>query len=545
MSKKLSALTKITRLLEGALIYIVDLTRPAGDQSVGITKDDFANELGEATGIPTVVSAIWTSGLTFFVTADSLYLDNVLYSATADDVTLDAAHATLERLDYLGFYVSTGLVGKATGTPAAANVVVEPDYDPSDFYPIKLVLIKPAATEPSDPDPDDPGTGTGMARVLVFDEGVGSPTEFDVTLTADGAINSNDPFSGTESIEVTNVAVGSLITFVSGSKLNTKDFTAISWWTKLKGDMTGRYIRVRFLNGSLRVGRPYYFKTEQHGFNSANTNYQKIVIDKSDFSRLPDTVEYDTITIKYQASGFSGYFFDLFQLHDGSGTTDQGDGTLLSNEVFTDTSNFDGNLSDADDTVQKALDTLDELVLGLGDMILASVQIVTGLKTFDALKLGMRNVADTFTSVFTNVNTAARTYTLPDASGTIALTSDINGELIGFAFSDETTDLAVGTSAVSFQMPNFATTLTDVSVNVVTAPTGSTAIFDINEAGVSVLSTKISIDAGEKTSEDAATPPVISDSSIAANAIMTVDIDQVGSTITGAGGKVWIYFTRT
>ncbi len=121
----------------------------------------------------------------------------------------------------------------------------------------------------------------------------------------------------------------------------------------------------------------------------------------------------------------------------------------------------------------------------------------------------------------------------------------INGEVLGFAFSDETTDLAVGTSAVSFQMPNFATTLTGVSVNVVTAPTGSTAIFDINEGGVSVLSTLITIDATETNSETAATPPVISDSSIAANAIITVDIDQVGSTITGAGGKVWIYFTRT
>ena len=119
------------------------------------------------------------------------------------------------------------------------------------------------------------------------------------------------------------------------------------------------------------------------------------------------------------------------------------------------------------------------------------------------------------------------------------------GELIGFAFSDETTDLAVGTSKISFQMPNFATTLTGVSVNVVTAPTGSVATFDINEAGVSVLSTAITIDAGEFTSETAATPPVISDSSIAANAIMTLDIDGVGSTITGAGGKVWIYFTRT
>jgi len=115
---------------------------------------------------------------------------------------------------------------------------------------------------------------------------------------------------------------------------------------------------------------------------------------------------------------------------------------------------------------------------------------------------------------------------------------------LGFAFGGEDDDLVVGTGAITFQMPNFATTLTGVSVNVKTAPTGSVATFDLNEGGTSVLSTKITIDAGEKTSETAATPPVISDSAIAANAIMTIDIDGIGSTVAGAGGKAWIYYTR-
>ena len=61
---------------------------------------------------------------------------------------------------------------------------------------------------------------------------------------------------------------------------------------------------------------------------------------------------------------------------------------------------------------------------GSGDMILASVQTVTGAKTFNDSTLLFANVAGTFSSKFTNTNTAARTYTLPDAAGTIALTSD-------------------------------------------------------------------------------------------------------------------------
>ena len=117
-------------------------------------------------------------------------------------------------------------------------------------------------------------------------------------------------------------------------------------------------------------------------------------------------------------------------------------------------------------------------------------------------------------------------------------------ELMGFAFGDETSDIATGTTLLSYQMPNFPTKLKRVSVNLKTAPTGSSAIFDLNEGGVSVLSTKISIDVGEFTSEDAATPSVISDSVIAENAIITLDADQIGSTIAGVAPKMWLYFTR-
>ncbi len=43
----------------------------------------------------------------------------------------------------------------------------------------------------------------------------------------------------------------------------------------------------------------------------------------------------------------------------------------------------------------------------------------TGLKTFLSGMFGLRNVANTFTSFFTNTNTASRTYTLQDSSDTL------------------------------------------------------------------------------------------------------------------------------
>jgi len=143
-----------------------------------------------------------------------------------------------------------------------------------------------------------------------------------------------------------------------------------------------------------------------------------------------------------------------------------------------------------------------------------------------------------------DVLTDDRDFHLPDASGTLALTSGTGSAVVlQLAASDETTDLTAGAGKVTFRMP-YAMTLTGVRASVNTAPTGSVFIVDINESGTSVLSTKLSIDASEKTSVTAATAAVISDVSLADDAEITIDIDQVGSTAPGKGLKVTLIGTR-
>lgn len=115
---------------------------------------------------------------------------------------------------------------------------------------------------------------------------------------------------------------------------------------------------------------------------------------------------------------------------------------------------------------------------------------------------------------------------------------------IGVAVSDETSDLETGTAKLVFRMP-YAMTLSAVRASVTTAPTGASLIVDINESGTTILSTALSIDATEKTSTTAATPAVISDTALADDAEITIDIDQVGSTIPGAGLKVWLVGVRS
>lgn len=115
---------------------------------------------------------------------------------------------------------------------------------------------------------------------------------------------------------------------------------------------------------------------------------------------------------------------------------------------------------------------------------------------------------------------------------------------IQIACSDTSTAITTGTAKLTFRMPH-AMTLTAVRASVSTAPTGSTLVIDINEAGTTILSTKLSIDASEKTSTTAATPAVISDSALADDAEITIDFDQVGSSVAGVGVIVSLIGTRT
>lgn len=111
----------------------------------------------------------------------------------------------------------------------------------------------------------------------------------------------------------------------------------------------------------------------------------------------------------------------------------------------------------------------------------------------------------------------------------------------GIACSDETTTLTTGNGKATFRLPH-AMTLTAVRSSLTTVSSSGLVTVDVNEGGSTVLSTKLSIDQGEKTSTTAATAAVISDASLADDAEITIDIDAAGAT--AAGLKVWLIGTR-
>lgn len=101
-------------------------------------------------------------------------------------------------------------------------------------------------------------------------------------------------------------------------------------------------------------------------------------------------------------------------------------------------------------------------------------------------------------------------------------------------------DTSLGTS---FRMP-WPGTITNLRAATGVASDTGPIIIDVNEAGGSLLSTKLTIDQGELSSTTAATPAVISDTVLADDALIEFDVDNGGANAEGPL-TVTLYITRS
>lgn len=111
------------------------------------------------------------------------------------------------------------------------------------------------------------------------------------------------------------------------------------------------------------------------------------------------------------------------------------------------------------------------------------------------------------------------------------------------ALTDEDTVLPTASDTVplvTFRMP-YKMKLLEVRASLTVAGTGAALVtVDIHESGTTVLSTKITIDAGEKTSTTAVTDSVISDDSLADDAEIQVFLDVLDTDNVATGLKVML-----
>jgi len=110
------------------------------------------------------------------------------------------------------------------------------------------------------------------------------------------------------------------------------------------------------------------------------------------------------------------------------------------------------------------------------------------------------------------------------------------------ACSDETTAISAATNLIKFRMP-YAMTLNAGTAGVrgglSTAGTGGSLLtVDIHQNGTTILSTKLTFDATETETVNAATPVVIDTLALTDNAEITVDVDTADSGGVAAGLKI-------
>lgn len=122
--------------------------------------------------------------------------------------------------------------------------------------------------------------------------------------------------------------------------------------------------------------------------------------------------------------------------------------------------------------------------------------------------------------------------------GTVSTTSY---QWLMFGASDQTATISTGTAKITFRLP--ACVIYDVRASLQTASSSGTPTFDINDDGSTILSTKLTIDANEKTSTTAAAAYAFQSGgatqTIDDDSEMTIDIDTAGT-----GAKGWAVYLK-
>jgi len=281
---------------------------------------------------------IWRGNLDFTIKAASYYILGTLYNSPDTDVTLAAADATNPRIDT--FYVDVdGLAGVITGTPAADPQ--EPSIDPETQLRLTIAQVDALATTP-----------TGVTQDIIYDENLGTPSEWDTStnnVTAVDFADTADPDNGTIHIDVNGDgnAHYSRFTPAAPATINsTSDILVLS--IKLNDKWTrNKYLSVQFYDAASGTLLNVNLRPGSFGLDGNNiSTYQEVALPLSAFyPNQPNTyTDIQFLTIVAPPQVYSNeYQLDYIYLQNGISTST---GNTFNPHVFKNTIWVDGNGND-------------------------------------------------------------------------------------------------------------------------------------------------------------------------------------------------------
>ncbi len=389
------------------------------------------------TGVNRIISGqvIWTGVGYVFISVNLVYeLNGQIYLSDGEEVTLDDPDAQ-DRFDNL--FVDLNGLDIKKGTPSGSPAVPSLD-NPDSEISTNIVLVQNGQSTPSE-----------ITLAAIYSENLQeSGGEYDTFESSSGLridlANTALPINLTKDVKAISPNALDFLNFNHSVATQIEDFQNIRMKIKSLGNWKRDYIRFEFYDGVFLAG--YAFINSNSFDTRDTTTIVDLFITYGDVFWTTDFVEFDAVRyFWYDGGGGSPisaarFQVDLIKLETG-GTSTKPKPSLTMDSMANMTNSKTTPISADNFTLWNSVDgQFQQLSLanlktyfdgfygsGVGDMLLAGVQIVTGAKTFNDTKLLMRNVADSFSSRFTNVNTANRTYTLQNKTGIIAHLDDVTG----------------------------------------------------------------------------------------------------------------------
>jgi len=278
-------------------------------------------------------------------------LNNILYYSNGLIVEMAGPDAE-DRIDVIRGD-DTGLVSILPGI--ADTPPIKPIVDTTSELELTFGYIAVGSSQPSDLD-----TRTVYLENL---QEVGG--EFDSSENTSGAridlANGTDTIEGSIDIKTIDDLDDDdefVLTHSTPVQVGTFDFIKLTIkslrnWGKDK-------INIQLYSGVTLINKKIVITKNNLNTSDFVTN-QELYFFKDQFGSFDGTV-FDTIKFVNKSSGEILYQMDEIYIQSGGNVPPVA--PVVASDIATDTSNFDNNLSALDDTVQKALDTIDDILLG-------------------------------------------------------------------------------------------------------------------------------------------------------------------------------------